>query len=130
MLIAGSVNGRAFPNLVFDTGSSSIPLVTGHALWRQLTGREIGDPRKLSLRGFSWGRELEAIGAPVENLCVAGSCLPHPLIYCLRSPPAHLDLDKANGLSGVLGNVVFDGRYTVVVDVARGRLGLLRAALD
>ena len=52
------------------------------------------------------------------------------MIYCEGSGLPNLDLDKYSFVaSGLLGNVVFDGRFTVIVDVPGRRFGLLRGSL-
>ena len=130
VVVAATIDGRPEPNLMFDTGSSGIPLFTGHGRWTALTHRTPADPANTIMHVGSWGREAILIGAPLPGaLCVGSACLSHPVVYCEGSHLPNLDFDRhADIAAGVIGNVLFDGRFTVIVDIARRRFGLLRGS--
>ena len=131
VLVAATIDGQAEPNVIFDTGSSMIPFFTGHRRWTELTHRQTGDPANSIIRLSSWGNEAVAIGAPIEGaLCIGSACLSHPAIYCAGSGLPNMDLDKYSFVaSGVIGNAIFDGRFTVIVDVPGRRFGLVAGSL-
>jgi len=117
---------------MFDTGSSTIPLFTGHKWWRELTQRRPDDPANLTLRGNSWGQQMVLIGAPMKGaLCIGSACLTNQVVYCEGSHLPNLDFDRYSFiLSGLFGNVPFDHRFTVIVDISRRRFGLFNGSLD
>lgn len=131
VLVAATIDGREEPGVIFDTGSSMIPFFTGHKRWTELTHRRAGDPANSIVRLDSWGRQAVAIGAPIEGaLCIGSACVSHPVIYCEGSGLPNLDLDKYSFVaSGLIGNVIFDGRFTVIVDIPGGRFGLVGGSL-
>jgi hypothetical protein len=131
VLVAAAIDGHEEPNVIFDTGSSIIPFFTGHRRWTELTHRQAGDPANSIIRGSSWGQEAVAIGAPIEGaLCIGSACLSHPAIYCAGSGLPNMDLDKYSFVaSGVIGNAIFDSRFTVIVDVPGRRFGLVAGSL-
>lgn len=132
VLAAATIDGRREPNLMFDTGSSMIPLFTGHKRWRELTQRRPGDPSNSTLRGSAWGQEAVLIGAPISGvLCIGAACLTNPVVYCEGSHLPNLDFDRYSFLaSGLFGNVAFDRRFTVIVDISGRRLGLFNGSLE
>ena len=131
VLVTATIDGREEPNVIFDTGSSMVPLFTSHRRWTELTHRRTDDPANSIIRANSWGKEAVAIGAPIGGaLCIGSACISHPVIYCEGSQLPNLDLDKYPFVaSGVIGNVIFDGRFTVIVDIPGRRFGLLRGSL-
>jgi hypothetical protein len=63
-------------------------------------------------------------------MCIGNACLPNPLIFFFPQPPANLDLDRAPyRIAGVVGNVPFDGRFTVILDSRHRRFGLFAGSL-
>jgi hypothetical protein len=130
VMLAARINGREEPNLFFDTGSSMVPLLTGRQRWMEWTHRQPDDPANTVVRANAWGKEIVALGAPIEGaLCMGSACLFQPLVYFIPSPPPNLDFDQYSSVAtGLVGNVLFDGRYTVIVDIAGKRFGLLRGS--
>jgi hypothetical protein len=128
VLVAATIDGQEAPNAIFDTGSSMIPLLTSRKRWLEWTHRQPEDPLNSTLRGNSWGQEAVLTGAPVGTLCIGAACLSHPEIYFEPSPASNRDLDKCPRLSGLFGNAIFDGRYTVIVDIPDRRLGLIHGS--
>jgi hypothetical protein len=131
VLVNVLVDGQEAGDMMFDTGSSSIVLLTGRARWREWTGRRTDDANNVTLRGKSWSKQAVLVGAPLQgSLCVGSACLYHPLIWFESSGLPNLDFDKNSFVtSGLFGNVVFDGRYTVIVDIPGRRFGMLRGSL-
>ncbi len=132
VFVAATIDGRKEPNLIFDTGSSMVPLFTGHKWWRELTHRRPDDPSNSVLRGSAWGQQAVLIGAPIKGvLCIGSACLTNPVVYCEGSHLPNMDLDRYSFIaSGVFGNVAFDRRFTVIVDISGRRLGLLNGSLE
>jgi len=130
-LVTATVDGREQPNVAFDTGASMIPLFTSHRRWTELTHRQAGDSANSIIRVDSWGKEAVLIGAPIGTLCVGSACLAHPTIYCEGSRLPNLDIDRYPFVaSGLFGNVPFDGRFTVIVDIPGRRFGLVKGSLE
>ena len=50
VLVAATIDGREQPDVIFDTGSSMIPLFTGHRRWTELTHRQADDPANSVIR--------------------------------------------------------------------------------
>jgi hypothetical protein len=132
IFVEATVQGHEESNLIFDTGSSMIPLFTGHKWWRELTERRPDDPRNSTLRIPSWDQQAVLTGAPMKGaLCIGSACLDNPVVYCEGSHLPNMDLDRYSFLfSGLFGNVPFDHRFTVIVDISGRRFGLLNGSLD
>jgi hypothetical protein len=127
IFVALTLNGSAESDIIFDTGSSALPLFTTARRWQVWTGRRTDDPRNLVLKGKSWGKEVTLAGAPLKgSLCLGKACLSDPLIFFAPTVLANLDLERARyRISGILGNALFDGRFTAVVDLPHRRFGLM-----
>ncbi len=124
-------NGEPEQNMFFDTGSSSSSLVTTPAAWERLTGRKPGDPRNLRLVSSNWGRDAVMVSAPIlGNVCVGRACIPRPKIKFESTGLRNFDFaNYPTKTEGYFGLVLFDGRFTVIVDVPNGRFGLVRGSL-
>lgn len=122
-----TLNGTADRDMIFDSGSSALPLFTTARRWQEWTLRRPDDPRNLMLSAKSWGKEVTLAGAPFQgSICLGKACLSDPLIFFLPRVLANLDLERAPyRIAGVLGNALFDTRYTVVVDLPHRRFGLM-----
>jgi len=122
-----TLNGAADRDMIFDTGSSALPLFTTARRWQEWTGRRPDDARNVALKGKSWGKEITLAGAPLKgSICLGTACLADPLIFFAPRALANMDLERApHRISGVLGNALFDRRYTVVVDLPHRRFGLM-----
>jgi hypothetical protein len=127
-----TIGGAADREMAFDTGSSTLALFTSPARWQAWTGRQPDDPRNPALEGKSWANAVALPGAPLKGrLCAGKACLADPLIFCAPRALPNLDLDHAPyRISGILGNRLFDGRFTGVIDLPHRRFGLLEGALD
>ncbi len=122
-----TLNGSADRDMIFDSGSSALPLFTTARRWQEWTRRGPDDPRNLALNAKSWGKEVTLTGAPLKgSICLGKACLSDPLIFFAPKVLANLDMERAlYRIAGVLGNALFDGRYTVVVDLPHRRFGLM-----
>ena len=127
MFVTLTLNGSAESDMIFDTGSSALPLFTTTRRWQEWTGRRPDDPRNLALKGKSWGKEVTLAGAPLKgSICLGKACLSDPLIFFAPTVLANLDLERARyRIAGIFGNALFDGRFTAVVDLPHRRFGLM-----
>lgn len=82
------------------------------------------------IRANSWGRTAVLIGAPLTGtLCVGRACTDCPLAFFESSGLQNFSFEGASAIGAALmGNVVFDGEFTVMVDLARARLGLFKGS--
>lgn len=132
LLITATINGRAEHDVVFDTGSSMLALATGRRNWTKWTNRREDDSRNSIIRANSWSRTAILIGAPLTGtLCAGRACIDHPLIFFESSGLQNLSFEGASAMgTALIGNVLFDGQFTVIVDLARTRLGLFRGSVE
>jgi hypothetical protein len=132
IFVRAVVNGVEERNLAFDTGSSALPVATTRRQWLRWTGRQADDPKNTALRLWSWDRYLTMTGAPMRgSLCVGAACLESPMAYFEPSGAGRLDFDRYPfPITGVIGNALFDGRFTVVVDLPRSRFGVFGGSLS
>ena len=132
VFVSVRIGGRDVSGFFYDTGSSALPLVTTRERWSDLTGRKPDDPANEVWTVKSWGKDAALIGARLPgSLCIGAACIDSPMIYFERSGLENLRFDKykfpANGL---IGNAIFMDQYSVVVDLASQRLGLMKGSLS
>lgn len=116
----------ASDTIVFDTGSSELPLSVDLSLWRRLTGRTTTADAPASYRGTAWGKPLVIAGAPSKaSLRVGTVDLGRVTVFTNPLAPAGF-ADWPVPTDGVLGNApVWDG--IVVMDLtARIRFAIIR----
>jgi hypothetical protein len=132
LLVTATINGRAEHDVVFDTGSSMFALATGHRNWTEWTNRREDDSRNSIIRANSWGRTAVLIGAPLTGtLCVSRACIDRPLAVFESSGLQNLSFEGASSMGAALvGNVLFDGHFTVMVDLAKARLGFFSGSFE
>jgi hypothetical protein len=132
MFVTLTLNGVAYRDLFFDTGSSSAAVVTTRRRWLEWTGRQPDDPRNSTMVAKAWDKYGKWVGAPVKgDLCVAGACASAPLGLFESTGLESSDFDRYPfQTSGLIGNVLFDGRFTVVVDLPHRRFGLFAGSLS
>jgi hypothetical protein len=132
IFIAVTINGAEDRLLFFDSGSSAMPVMTSRPRWLELTGAQPDDPSNSITMGTSWGKPARYVGAPLKgSMCVGKACLPHPLAFFESTGLGNLDFDKyPYKASGNFGNVLFDGRYTVIVDLPHKRFGLFEGSIS
>jgi hypothetical protein len=131
MFIMVTLNGVEQRDLFFDTGSSAMALMTTRSRWLEWTGRQPDDPANRLILSKSWGKDAKWVGAPAKGgLCVGKACVSAPMVYFDSAGLPNLDFEKyPYKTSGLFGNVPFDGRYTVIVDLPHNRFGLIEGSL-
>ncbi|HKE23749.1 MAG TPA: hypothetical protein VKB88_15395 [Bryobacteraceae bacterium] len=79
----------------------------------------------------SWDNTARVVGAPMKGeMCFGRACLPSPLMFFASTGLKDFDFDHQRyKASGLFGNVPFDGRVTVIVDVPQRRFGLIAGSL-
>ncbi len=124
-------NGALEQDMFFDTGSSSSTLVTAPATWKRLTGRQPGDPRNSRWVSSNWGKDSVMIGSPASgNVCVGSACVSRPTIKFESTGLENFDFAKYPVKTDrYFGVMLFDGRFTVVIDRAHGRFELVRGSM-
>jgi hypothetical protein len=111
-----TINGRTYTDLIFDTGSNLIPLLTTQARWQEWTAGP-----KTALTVTSWGREVTLTGAPLKMALKLGQAR-------LEHPQAFFDPTTAPTFE-LIGNPLF-ANHTVILDLAAHRLGLIAGSLQ
>lgn len=117
--------------LFFDTGSSALLLTTTRLRWRNWTGGEPGDSRNTVFKVWSWDRYATLEGAPLKSaLCLGRACFPAPLAFFESTGLYNFEFDRPPlEAAGLFGNALFEGRYTVIIDVPHQRFGLFSGSL-
>lgn len=126
-----TLNGVRQRDLAFDTGSSAMAIATTQRRWLEWTGQQPDDPRNRVMTVKAWDKYARLVGAPLKgSLCVGEACLPAPLAFFESTGLQTSDFDRYPlRIAGLIGNVLFDGRYTVIVDVPHRRFGLFAGSL-
>ena len=103
-------------SMVFDTGSSELPIAVDLANWKILTGLVEPETAPLKYEGSAWGKPIRFFGAPSASaLRVGNISLSKPIVFLNDSAP-HGFSDWPFRADGVLGNAPFwDG--IVVLDL-------------
>jgi len=112
--------------IVFDTGSSEMPLHVDLAAWKRITGRTTTAAAPSTIQGTAWGKPFTLAGAPVASPVTMGD-LPLGTITVFTNPDAPESFaDWPVPTDGVLGNApLWDG--IVILDLtARVRFGVIR----
>jgi hypothetical protein len=127
MFVSLTLNRVEESGLFFDTGSSSMAVTTTRARWLAWTGREADDPRNTVFLAKSWGKDARWIGAPVKNsICIGKACVTEAPAFFEATGLENLDFDRYPfKTAGLFGNLPFDGRFTVIVDLPNKRFGLI-----
>ena len=130
IFVAVRVNGNLQRDLAFDTGSSSA-LSTTRTHWMEWTGRRPEDPNNTMMLAWAWDRYARLVGAPIQGaLCVSSACLSSPPVFFESTGMPTGDFDRYPfHIAGLIGNALFDGRFTVAVDLPHRRFGLFRGSL-
>jgi hypothetical protein len=132
MFVVITLNGVEERDMFFDTGSSAMAVSTTRQHWRELTGKQLDDPRNSEILGETWGKPARWLGAPLKGTMSLGKLsLSQPVIYCEPTGTfANFDFDKYPfKTSGHFGNVPFDERFTVIVDLPHKRFGIFEGSL-
>lgn len=112
--------------IVFDTGSSEMPLHVDLANWKRITGRAVTTAAPSSIRGTAWGKPFTLAGAPAASPVTLGD-IPLGTVNVFTNPNTPDSFaDWPVQTDGVLGNApLWDG--IVILDLtAKVRFGLIR----
>jgi hypothetical protein len=112
--------------IVFDTGSSEMPLHVDLAAWKRITRRTTTAAAPSTIQGTAWGKPFTLAGAPAAAPVMLGD-LPLGTVTVFTNPDAPDSFaDWPVPTDGVLGNApLWDG--IVILDLtARVRFGLIR----
>jgi hypothetical protein len=116
-------------DIFFDTGASAFPLTTSRLHWRDWTGAAPADPRHRVFKTWSWDHYTTSEGAPIKSsLCLGRACFPSPFAYFETAAAPGFDFASVQA-DGLIGNALFEGRYTVVLDLPHQRFGLFSGSL-
>jgi hypothetical protein len=131
MFVAVTLNGVEDREMFFDTGSSSMAVLTTRQRWLELTGAQPDDPHNTEILGSTWGKPVRWAGAPLKNKMSIGKVvIDRPLVYFEPTGLPNFDFDKyPYKTSGLFGNVAFDGRFTVAIDLPHRRFGIFEGSL-
>ena len=115
--------GFASDTIVFDTGSSEMPLHVDLAVWKRLTGRATTDAAPAAIKGLAWGKPFTLAGAPTAAPVVLGDEGLGPITVFTNPDAPESFADWPMRTEGVLGNAsLWDG--IVILDLtARIRFG-------
>ncbi|WP_137898374.1 hypothetical protein [Sphingomonas sp. 2SG] len=112
--------------IVFDTGSSEMPLHVDIAAWKRITGRATTAAAPSAIQGTAWGKPFTLAGAPAAAPVMLGD-IPLGTVTVFTNPDAPESFaDWPVPTDGVLGNApLWDG--IVILDLtARVRFGVIR----
>ncbi len=112
--------------VVFDTGSSAMPLSVDLATWKKLTGRATVAEAPTTIKGSAWGKPVTLYGAPTAAKMMLGKLnLGQPTVFTDGDQPKAYS-DWPFRADGVLGNAsLWDG--IVILDLtAKVRFGFVR----
>ena len=121
-----SVDAFQSDAVVFDTGSSQLPLNVDLPIWKKLTGRSQAKDATRSIASSSWGKPVTFSGAPAAGPLMLGELnLGRPTVFTNAELPTAF-ADWPFHSEGVLGNaLLWDG--LVILDMtARVRFGYIR----
>lgn len=117
------IGTRQLGEVLFDTGSSERGLVLfALAQWSDLTGSRIGPDTAWRSIGLSWGKPTRCTAAmSLEPVQFAGMDLGRMMLeYCeIEGAKAHAD-----SYVGPVGNKLFVGKATVVLDMRESKFGV------
>jgi len=115
--------GFASDTIVFDTGSSEIPLHVDLAVWKRLTGRATTDAAPAAITGLAWGQPFTLAGAPAAAPVMLGEGELGPITVFTNPDAPESFADWPMRTEGVLGNAsLWDG--IVILDLTeRMRFG-------
>lgn len=116
----------ASDTIVFDTGSSEMPLHLDLTNWKRMTGRTGIEGAPSSLRAMAWGKPLVLPGAPTAAPVRVGD-LSLGTVTAFTNPAAPESFsDWPTPTDGVLGNAPFWNGIVVLDLTARVRFGVIR----
>jgi hypothetical protein len=126
MFVPLTLNGREYRGFFYDSGASLFAVNTTPEIWRAATGRTGTEPDNVDWRVPSFGQQILMRGAPVRSATVGGATLQRPLAFYLAEGPERLDFSKWGfPVEGLFGNALFYDHHLIVVDLPRGRFGVM-----
>jgi hypothetical protein len=116
--------GKTYPDVFFDTGSSTFDLWVDKSLWTALTG--LSEPKEDGhfVTGRSWGVTYQYPGAPASDLSIAGVPLSDPMTYYRDAEPVFESYPHP--AVGLFGNRPFFEKIVVADYGERPSFGFLR----
>lgn len=106
----------ASDTIVFDTGSSEMPLHVDLAMWKRLTGRATTDAAPATIKGLAWGKPFTLAGAPAAAPVMLGEEGLGPVTVFTNPDAPDSFADWPMRTEGVLGNAsLWDG--IVILDL-------------
>lgn len=116
----------ASDTIVFDTGSSEMPLHVDLIAWKRITGRTTTIGAPTSITGTAWGKPFTLAGAPAAAPVMLGDVSLGPVNVFTNPAAPESFADWPVPTDGVLGNAsLWDG--IVILDLtARVRFGVIR----
>jgi hypothetical protein len=125
-ILLGDVHVDGEPtDLMFDTGSSALALLTSAGKWRKMTGDGAGSEQ---FQVNSWGRKVMAFVAPTQSRISFGPVVMplETVAYTEGVSPAQQLMMSAAGVGGMTGNKLFVNRI-LVLDGVNKRYAVLDA---
>ena len=132
IFVGVAVKGSTRRDLAFDTGSSTAARITTRDRWLEWTGRRPEDPSNTVMVAWAWDRYGKWLGAPIQGALfgVGGACLASPTAFFESTGLPNCDFDHYPfRISGLIGNALFEGRFSVIVDLPHRRFGLFAGSL-
>ncbi|GEM_PF-1346698 len=112
--------------VVFDTGSSEMPLHVDLAAWKVITGRASTERAPTSLQGTAWGKPFTLTGAPaLLPVKLGGTILGKVNVFTNPAAPDSFS-DWPVPTDGVLGNAPFWDGIVILDLTANVRFGIIR----
>ena len=123
VIVAARLGNQNLQHVIYDTGSSSIPLALRLHDWLAATGRTVADQRNTHLRGSAWSKPVDIVCAPTMlNIQIAGKVFAHVTACTVVSGPPSASVP--GGIDAVIGNALFE-KKTVILDFKNHRFGLI-----
>jgi len=102
-----SLNGKALPGVIYDSGTSPDELALDLQQWQQATGKLGVADDSIHKFAATWGERVEYIEAKATGALAIGDLIyPHPTLTSTPARPTQFH-DDVNGVSGALGNALF-----------------------
>lgn len=122
LMVKVSSGNQSFHHVVLDTGSSIFPLILTKKNWLKVVSPEDAKNPPYKIKGSTWGKEVDYIGAaPVKPICIGNSCSSKP-IYINQTP----GLEQA-GIEGIAGNSLFYNSHSIIFNFNDDTVGVLKS---
>ncbi|MGO4170501.1 hypothetical protein [Novosphingobium sp. YAF33] len=112
--------------VVFDTGSSLMPLSVDLATWRKITGLTDVAQAHTVIKGTAWGKPVTMAGAPAAGTMMVGKLnLGKPTVFTDSDQPTQY-ANWSFRADGVMGNASFWDGIVIVDLTAKVRFGFVK----